>query len=735
MTLRTLATHWGELIARHRLLTIGIWIFILVACGTLAPLLEGRLSAPNLSTDHSESARANQTMKAHFSHQGDEQDVIVFQSKLWTVDDPPFKEVVTRAIAIAKENSVVLTVVSPYSAVANQQISDDRRTAIAVLSVRGNPIALKNAADSLQREIQNAGTDSITAELTGFSPFIRDVSKLGISDAGRAESISIPLALLLLILATGSIAAATIPLLSALTGLLASFGILYLLSFTTSFDTNIVAVATMLGTGVGIDYSLFIVSRFREELSKRPLQTHLTQESIAKAIGIAISTAGKTIAASGLIVLVSLATVVVVPAPIFREISIGVTVTVGTAVIISLTLLPAVLAVVGTRVNWGSLPDRWQPAGVARRAEGTTRWANWARTVMARPALSALLVSTLLVLCSAPVASIQYGVNLGTEATAATPAGHALNVLADKYSPGLLAPIHIISTGIGDTPLSAEAMTTTNRFVDALSRNTGISQVRSEARDGRVLVTVIPATRVDSPGAAALVHKLRAMAEEYHASNGPRLRVGGVTAEFIDLSQLIKKKTPLVVTLVLGLSFLFLLLLFRSVALSTKAIVMNLLSTGAALGITVAVFQWGYGQSILNFTSTGFLQVYLPLAVFCIIFGLSMDYEVFLIRRIKEHWEQLRDNTESVAFGIEHTARPITTAAAIMVAIFSSFLTADILELKQFGLALSVAVALDALLVRLILVPALMQLLGKWNWWLPFQNRNNEIVTSTKDRH
>lgn len=393
--------------------------------------------------------------------------------------------------------------------------------------------------------------------LTGFSPMQNDMIGVQTHDMERAEALGIPVAFLLLVLTLAAVMAALVPLAMAIAGLLAAFGVLFALTAVMPLDAMAVSMASMIDIGVGIDYAMFIVSRFREELAR----TGATDRAgVAEAVGIALATAGRTILASGLVVMVSLCSLVVVRATIFRGIAIGVATAVLCTLVLAMTLLPATLAKLGPAISRGALPARYRPAELRDDTEPRGGgWARWAHVVMARPLL-----------------------------------------------------------------------------------------------------------------------------------------FGGAAAEFVDISDEITAKVPLVVALVLGTSFVFLVFAFRSLVLPVKAVLMNLLATGAALGVTVMVFQWGVGANVLNFQSTGFLQVYLPTIVFAVLFGLSMDYEVFLIHRMKESWEATGDNDDAVATGIQHTARPITAAAAIMIVIFGSFVTADVLE-----------------------VPALMRLFGHWNWWLP----------------
>ena len=323
----------------------------------------------------------------------------------------------------------------------------------------------------------------------------------------------------------------------------------------------------------------------------------------------------------------------------------------------------------------------------------------------------------ILVLAALPVGSLKYGIDLGIGSLGDQPSAQAQKVLARSFSAGAVSPIQIVVTGKGETPLDSAGTQHAKQLSDALGKDDRIAAVESVPGDGRVLLNAVPKVAIDSTAATDLIKYIRT--DLAPRATGQDVFVGGATAQFADISKETTDKAPYVLILVLGLSLLFLLLVFRSVALPIKAVVMNLLVTAAAVGVTIAIFQWGHGTGLLGFTSVGFLQVYIPITVFVLLFGLSMDYEVFLIRRMKESWQHTHDNAAAVASGIEHTARPIAAAAAIMVAVFGSFLTCGILELKQFGLSLAVAIALDATLVRLVLVPAFMRLLGDWNWWMP----------------
>jgi len=391
----------------------------------------------------------------------------------------------------------------------------------------------------------------------------------------------------------------------------------------------------------------------------------------------------------------------------------------------ALTLLPAVLAGFGPAIDKLKLPRlRRHSNRDTEPFPSSGLWSRWAQTVMKRPVTFGLTALAVLMLAALPLTSIRYGMDMGVSQIVGSPSGQAAGLLVGKFEPGNMSPIQLAATGPADTALGPAAESAANRLVNHTSRDPRVAAVVPRRADGRMLITIVPSVPVDSVAASDLVRQLRSDAARITADGGPNILVGGTTAAFVETSDMITTRLRLVVAIVLTSSLVFLVAVFRSLLLPIKAILMNLLATAAALGIGVAIFQWGHGQSLLDFHSTGFVQAFLPTTVFVILFGLSMDYEVFLIRRVKEHWNRVDERTdeanrEAVAVGIEHTGRPITAAAAIMVVVFGCFVTADVLELKQIGFTLAVAIAIDAILIRMVLVPAFMRLFGRWNWWLP----------------
>jgi putative drug exporter of the RND superfamily len=727
----SVAYRWGRTIARRKRVVLIIWVLVLIGCAVLYPALKRSLGAPDYGVEGAESSRAAQLLEQRFASHGAEQDVLVFYSPERHADETAYREVVARTLARARRQNYTMGVAGPYERGARDQVSTDGHAAIALVGIAGDPRQLVERASHLQSAVDPLAGAGVRVWLTGYSPIAKDITTVENEDVERAETIGVPIALLVLLLALGAVVAAVVPLMLAGSGLLLTYGVLALIAKALTFDSFITTIVTMLGVGIGIDYALFIVSRFREELARRARagrastgpQT-VTTEEVEDSVGAAIASSGRTILFSGAIVALALSTLVVIRTPTYREFALGAALVVVCTVIAALTLLPALLAALGARVNRGALPARMQPRDSrTQAADGHGVWARWALAVMRRPVPAASVIGAVLILAATPLLGLRTGVDFGISSLSGTPSGKGERVLARSFGAGTLAPIEIVISRPGHSgTLSQTDMARVARLARELvpTGHNGIASVAvTEGRDAELL-TVAPTTSIDSYGSEQLVRHIRStLIQPIRANGGPDVAVGGATAKIVDLSNETTAKVPLVLGLILTLSLLFLMAVFRSLVLPIKAIIMNLLATGATVGIVILIFQDGHGEQLLGFTSVGFIQVYLPLSIFALLFGLSMDYEVFLIRRMRETWLATHDNELAVATGVEHTARPISAAAAIMVAVFGSFATANVLELKQFGLGLALAIAIDATLIRLVLVPALMRLMGARNWWLP----------------
>jgi RND superfamily putative drug exporter len=722
----SLLYRWGAAIARRRRPVLVLGAVVLVCSVLLYPRLESALNAPEYGVKGTDSSRVEQLLEKRFPGVGSEDDGLVFYSAHQLASGSAFHQVVAAVLAVAARRPGVRNVLGPYDPSSVGQISSDEHAAVAALTLGGSTHQRFVRARTMQSAVGGEERDGIHVWLTGFSPIARDLSDVERTDTERAEAIGVPVALAILLFALGTAVAAMAPLLMAGAGLVLTYGMLALLTSLFHFDNLLLAIVTMIGVGIGIDYGLFIVSRFREELARSgrvsggERASEEERDRVADAVGTALATSGRTILFSGAIVALSLASLLVVDSPIFREVAIGSVAVVACMLIVAMTLLPALLAQLGAGINRGALPARLHPAD-SRPQDGRARggWASWALLIMRRPIPAALLAAGILILAAIPVTGLRYGINLGVLSVSSTASGKGESVLARSFSPGAVAPIQIILTG-ADGSRGHAVVAGAAKLTQELEGDHHVTGVAERRSGYGVLLTVVSAARIDSPTTVALVqHIRRDLAPPIHAHGGPTVLVGGATAITVDFSAEMHSNLPLVVGLILGLSLLCLLGAFRSIVLPIKAVLMNLLVTGAALGLVVWIFQQGHGEQLLNFANPGFIQAYVPLGMFALLFGLSMDYEIFLIRRVREEWHRTHDNRLAVATGIEHTARPISAAAAIMVAVFGSFLSANLLELKQIGFALAVAIALDASLVRLILVPATMRLLGSRNWWLP----------------
>jgi RND superfamily putative drug exporter len=724
--------------ARYRAAVLLIWIVVLVICAALFPMLRSKLSAPDYGVDGSQSAQVEQLLnQARFHGAGSEQDAIVVYSSEHHADARAYRAVVARVLRAAAKQAGVQSLIGPYvPGGPSPRISADRHAALVLVALAGNARQRFNRAEQLQKAVVGASGAGTRAWLTGFSSLAKDLAQVETVDGERAEAIGVPIALLVLMIALGAFAAAVVPLMLAGAGLLLTFGVIAVLASLLQFDVFLLTVVTMIGVGIGIDYSLFIVSRFREELARSPENPRRERKRISDAIGVAIATSGRTIMYSGAIVALSLTSLLVMQAPIFREFVIGTLTSVICTLAAALTLLPAALAQLGPRINAGSLSVRLQPSDVRPgQVEGRTGWARWAAAMMRRPVLISVAVALLLIVAMVPMLGLRYGINVAFSSLLDTPSGRGAEVLEHSFSPGTTGPLEVIVDGPRGGVRPPDSAGARSRTASS-STSPALSAARAMERELRhdrrvatlairsygpsVLLTVVPAVRTDSSAAYALVDRVRHdLAPAVRARYDARVLVGGSVAQGVDVSTETSTKLPLVVVITLAMALVFLLIVFRSVVLPIKAVAMNLLATGATLGLLVTIFQDGHGERLLGFSSPGFIQSFLPLCMFVLLFGLSMDYEVFLIRRMQETWRKTGDNRLAVISGVEHTARPITAAAAIMVAVFGSFLTANILELKQFGFALAAAIAIDATLIRLVLVPALMRLMGARNWWLP----------------
>jgi uncharacterized membrane protein YdfJ with MMPL/SSD domain len=601
------------------------------------------------------------------------------------------------------------------------------RTAMLPLRSDLSSDLLIDPAATLRDELDpGTAQGGVTTYLAGQPTIWAGMQELSKEDLAKAEASGFPIVALILLVVFGSLAAAALPLALGFVSVIVTSALIYFISLQMETSVFVTNMASMIGIGVAIDYSLFILARYREERA--------AGRSADEARAEALSTSGLAVSFSGLAVIVSLAGLWMIDNQALRSMALGAMTVVAVSILTATTLLPALIAMLGDRVLPGGVVARvlrFVKYTVLRRprpdalerpaagAAGSVFWNRWTRNVMARPWTAVIAVSVTLLFLSIPVLSL----TTGTQALNQFPKGsdvRAGNELASKQLGGGTDPVQIVASFDSSSAATADRLAVAG-FVRRIEATPGVSSVAPPAfASDSVLIQATPNAGSESDAAVALVERLRALTPSTRLSHvAAAVNVGGETARSHDVRALISGSMWKIVLFVLALSFLVLMLMLRSLLLPLKAVLMNLLSIGAAFGILVAVFQWGWFDSLLGFESQGALDTINVPLIFAIVFGLSMDYEVFLMSRIRERYMRHGDNERAVAEGLSTSARTISSAALIMTCVFSVFVLTGVPSIKELGLGCAVAIALDATLVRLILVPAAMKLLGSWNWWMP----------------
>lgn len=687
---------WPRVATRWPLAVLALAAFLLAASGGLYAASHGTYGDA-LTVPGAESQELIDLLKDRFPARSGDSAYVVIHVPTGVQDD----EVAGRVEALRRELQqlpLVADASSPYESPG--QISPDGSIAlISVLyaepssqldrSVIGKMVDVAKAADAPGFQVEAGGAPLRRTEM---------------QPPGTSEIVGLVAAVIILLLAFGSIAAMGVPIVSAMIALVAGFFLVgvaarffELPSFTPQF-------AGMIGIGVGIDYALLIVTRFREGLGRGL--------SVAGSVAMAAHTAGRSVLFAGSTVVIALLGLWSAGIPAVGYVGTAASLVVALAVLVALFILPALLRIVGTNI------DRWQlpllNAPVHASESGLAY--RWSRIVQRYPIPCLVLSLALLLLMAAPLLDMRLGSSDAGNNPESLTSRRAYDLLARGFGTGFNGPILLgFSVDDGDTEAIEE-------LPGVLKVTDGVAQVSPPTfNDDRsaAVITVIPTTAPQDEETAQLVHRLRADLKETFAGTNVRPLVGGPTALFIDIGTKVGARMPFFFGAVIGLSFLVLLILFRSLVVAIKAAIMNLLSIGASFGILVAIFQWGWLGNIVGIYREGPIESFMPMMLFAVLFGLSMDYEVFLVSRIREEYMKSGDNAEAVARGLSVTSRVISAAAAIMIAVFLAFAISDLRVVKEFGVGLAVAILIDATLVRLVLVPAVMQVMGDLNWWCP----------------
>ncbi|HWD72489.1 MAG TPA: MMPL family transporter, partial [Actinomycetota bacterium] len=692
---------------RHRWLVVAVWLVALVGI-TLLTRAVGTGYSNSFTLPKTESTRAIELLQAAQPRQaGDVDQIVLATSGGARVTDPDVEAKVTAMLARVAALPHVTNVRSPYSPQGARQINADGTVGFAAITydvqAQNLPIA---DAKSLVKTATGAGGGTLQVAVGG------QVAESATPPSPGGSGFGILAAGIVLFLVFGSLLAALMPLASALVSLGTAIGVIGLLSNALKmpqFSTELVA---LIGLGVGVDYALFIISRHRQGL--------LRGEQVEASVLTAVDTSGRAVLFAGIVVCIALLGMFALRVSFLYGLAVAASIGVLFTMVAALTLLPALLGFLGPKVL-----SRRQRAKLARTGPVIGHaggfWDRWATIVQRRPAIWAVLALVVIGALALPFFSLRLGSSDAGSDPAGTTTRQAYDLLAKGFGPGFNGPL-AISVEMGGTNPTAALQT----LVSALKATPDIAAVIPSppipVPQGPELA-IIQAYPASAPQAAAttdlIAHLRTQVIPRATAGTGITVYVGGLTAIFVDFSNVLTSKLPLFIAVVVGLSFILLAIVFRSLLIPLKAAIMNLLSVGAAFGVLVAVFQWGWLGKVFGVTRTGPVTSFLPVMLFAILFGLSMDYEVFLLTRVHEEYLRTGDNSDGVRIGLAATGQTITAAAAIMIVVFGSFILLGQPIIKEFGLGLATAILVDAVVVRSALVPALMQMLGKANWWFP----------------
>ncbi len=693
---------WGRVVYRRRRLVLVISLLAVVFAAVWGTGVFSKLqSSGGFTPPNSESQQASNLATATFGR--DAGDVVVlYSSPDQAVRSPGFRSSVTKTLADLPP-SKVLSYQTYWTTKSPQFISASGRETYAVLELAGSDDAARiKSFDAIKGDLAAPGLQTQTG---GFTPTEQAINKQVTADIGRAEGFSMPVLLIVMLIIFGSLAAASLPLAIGGIAILGSFTALRLLTLGTTVSIYSINITTILGLGLAIDYGLFLVSRFREELRGQP--------TVEDAVARTVATAGRTVAISGITVATALASLMLFPETFLRSMGYGGVATVLVDMLAALTVMPALLAVLGPRVN--ALRIR-RLGGQQAPRENTGAWYRIASSVMRRPVLYAVPIVVVLLALGAPFLRVTWG---GTDATA-LPSGAGPRVVTEALNrdfPGNpTAPIESVVKFDGPVTASPARQAGLASYATRLQHVPGVTGAQITGVRGDIArVDMRYGPGPNSSAARAIVGQVRDIAPPA----GSRAYVGGPSAQLVDELSSLGSVLPWMALVVVLATFVLLFLAFGSVVLPVKAIVMNVLSLSAMYGVVVWIFQEGHLSGLLQFTPNGTIDPTMPILMFAIMFGLSMDYEVFLLSRIRERYDITGDNTAAVASGLQRTGGLITSLALLLIIVVGAFSASGITFIKLMGVGMIVALIVDASVVRVLLVPAVMRLLGPANWWAP----------------
>jgi putative drug exporter of the RND superfamily len=719
--------------ARHPWRYVIAWVLFLVAAVVIQAVAPLNSTTDFKLLNNPESQRGWDLLEEHgIRQERSGTETVIVQSDSTTVDDPAFQTVVQNTTnALRGDSEIVSNATNFYELNAQNPgsgdglVSSDRKTTIIPVTLVGSlEDATSNGKDFLDLvHGQRANAPGYLITTVGDASLNEEINSIVAKDLAQGETIGASLAFLILIVVFGALVAAFVPLILAILAIGIAFGLTALVSQQWELSFFVTNMISMIGLAVGIDYSLFVVDRYREERRRGAAKP--------EAVEIAGSTASRAVLFSGLTVVFALAGMFIVPNSIYRSLSTGAIIVVLVAVSATLTLIPAVITLLGDHLDW---PRRrkYDAEAAAQQAAYDHEtihkgfWGTITRAVTARPIISLVIAVGFLLLCAYPYLNFEPGLGGASTLPEELEARQAFDILSTEFSAGQIAPVEMVVNGPLDDPSVQQGITQLNQAIADAKTDDGQplfgAPTETSSPDNQVMLISFPMkVPPDEPAGFDAINKLRddiVPPIEADMAN-THVLVTGQTANSVDFLEMRDTYTPIVFIFVLGLSFILLMIVFRSIVVAFTSILMNLLSVGAAYGLLVWVFQEGHLTNLFGFTQVEAIEAWLPLFLFSVLFGLSMDYQVFLLSRIREHYDRSQNNAESVAVGLQRTGRIITGAALIMCSVFFGFAAGRLSFLQQFGFGLGVAVLIDATIVRSILVPSVMSLLGDRNWYLP----------------
>ncbi|MGN6431560.1 MAG: MMPL family transporter [Gaiellaceae bacterium] len=707
-----IAGRMGAWSARHWKTAVFGWLAVVVVCFYVGNTMVGFKQLDQYDAGSGQSHKADQILKKAFPERAPQTEFVLIQSTSRTVDDPAFRATVNDVVRSVKTSTAIKGLTSPYDPGHRDLISDDRLAAMVKWDMKGD-------ADEAQKKIDalSATTERVATRHPDFYVGHAGVSsdkaleKLFNDQLALAGERSIPITIGVLLLVLGTLVAVGIPILLALTGVVGTIGLVALTSHAVPADSNVNAVILLIGLAVGVDYSLFYIKRWREERA--------AGRDSSAALTVAASTSGRSVLISGFTVMIAMAGMFLAGDKTYLSFAIATMIVVAVAMLGSLTVLPAILAKLGPRVDKGRIPFAHR---FRNDAGGSRLWKAVLRPTLRHPAVAVVLAGGALLLLALPAFRMHTAQSGFDALPKNAPTVGTINRVQDAFSNGDVSPAIVAVKADTDAPATQQALRELKRKALASGQARQPIEVETNASHDVARVTIpLVGKGVDSKSNAAL-DTLRSELLPQTLGTLPddaTWAVTGITAQSVDQNSLLKSKAPIVFGFVLIFAFLLLLVAFRSIVIALKAIVLNLLSVGAAYGVLVLTFQYGWGESLFDFNSNGGIAFWLPIFLFVILFGLSMDYHVFILSRVREAYGRGASTEEAVEHGITTTAGVVTSAAIVMVGVFFVFALMPILDMKEMGIGLAAAVLIDATIVRAVLLPASMKLLGDWNWYLP----------------